>query len=224
MARVQEKRRKLVPEMEGRQARWYAAQRRSGVQMALYRARAAELAAGLPEGADVLEVAPGPGYFAVELARAGRFTVSGVDVSRTMVEIATEYAREQGVTATFRQGDVAELPYPDGSFDLVVCQAAFKNFTEPVRALDQLHRVLRTGGRAVIEDMSADATNPDIAREVEGMALSRANAVVTRSALRFLRRRAYGRARFADVVARSRFGTAEITTQGIGVTVTLTRR
>jgi ubiquinone/menaquinone biosynthesis C-methylase UbiE len=218
---VQEKRRKLIPEMEGRQARRYARQRGSGNQPAGYRARAAELAAGLPDGAEVLEVAPGPGYLAVELARAGRFAVHGVDVSRTMVEIATEYAAEQGVALDFRHGDVAELPFPDGSFDLVVTQAAFKNFTEPVRALDEIHRVLKPGGTAIVEDLSADATHDDIAAEVDGMALGRAAALVTRGVLEFLRRRAYGREQFAALAARSRFGTAEIAHSGVSVTVTL---
>ena len=218
---VKEKRFKLIPEMEGRQARWYAKQRRSGGQPAAYRTRAAELTAGLPDGAEVLEVAPGPGYLAVELARDGRVTVHGVDVSRTMVQIATEYAAEQGVAVDFRHGDVADLPFPDGSFDLVVTQAAFKNFTAPVPALDEIHRVLKAGGVAIVEDMSADATDADIAAEVDAMALGRVSTFVTNAVLHVLRRRAYGRSRFAEAAARSRFGTAEIATAGITITVTL---
>jgi ubiquinone/menaquinone biosynthesis C-methylase UbiE len=218
---LREKRFKLIPEMEGRQARWYARQRRSGGQPAAYRARAAELAAALPDGAAVLEVAPGPGYLAVELARGGRVGVHGVDVSRTMVQIAAEHAAEQGVEADFRQGDVADLPFPDATFDLVVTQAAFKNFTAPVRALDEIHRVLKPGGTAIVEDMSADATDTDIAAEVDAMALNRVNTFVTNAALHVLRRRAYGRATFEALAERSRFGTAEITTAGITVTVTL---
>jgi SAM-dependent methyltransferase len=137
-----------------------------------------------------------------------------------MVEIATEYAAEQGVAVDFRHGDVAELPFPDGSFDLVVTQAAFKNFTEPVRALDEIHRVLKPGGTAIVEDLSADATHDDIAAEVDGMALGRVNAFVTPGRCTFLRRRAYGRER-SRARRRSRFGTAEIATAGITITVTL---
>jgi len=44
----------------------------------------------------VLEVAPGPGYLAVEMARWGRLRVTGLDISHTMVEIATEHARKAG--------------------------------------------------------------------------------------------------------------------------------
>ena len=72
--------------------------------------------------------------------------------------------------------------------------------------------------------MSADATTADIAAEVTGMGLSRGNALATRTALRFLRRRAYGRAELAALAERSAFGGAEVTSEGITLTATLTRR
>src|SRR6185503_1369804 len=59
------------PEMEGPIARWYARIRGSQNQLSAYRKQARELTAGLPSGADVLEVAPGPGYLAIEIARLG---------------------------------------------------------------------------------------------------------------------------------------------------------
>ena len=43
---------------------------------------------GLPEGGDVLEVAPGPGFLSVEMAKTGRLRVTGLDISKTFVEIA----------------------------------------------------------------------------------------------------------------------------------------
>ena len=133
---------KLLPEMEGRMARWYARQRGTESQLALYRKQASALTAGLPTGAKVLEIAPGPGYLTLELARLGRFQVSGLDISRTFVELASEHARQAGLSIDFRHGDVASIPFEPGSFDLIVCQAAFKNFTQPVRALDEMQRVL----------------------------------------------------------------------------------
>jgi hypothetical protein len=69
--------------------------------------------------------------------------------------------------------------------------------------------------------MSADATDTDITAEVDAMALNRVNTFVTNAVLHVLRRRAYGRARFAEVAERGRFGTAEIATSGITITVTL---
>ena len=162
------RRRLLLPEMEGGAARRYARQRGTEGQLAECRREAARLTAGLAEGVRVLEVAPGPGYLSLEMARSGRLNVTGLDISRTMVEIATQKAREQGVVAEFRQGDVSEMPFAGQSFDLVVTQAAFKNFRRPLAALQEMHRVLREGGTAVVQDMSHEATRADIANLLNG--------------------------------------------------------
>jgi ubiquinone/menaquinone biosynthesis C-methylase UbiE len=209
------------PEMEGPIARWYARVRGSDSQLALYRRQALELTQGLADGASVLEVAPGPGYLAIEVARLDKFRVTGLDISHTFVRIASDNARQAGVTVDFQQGDVAHMPFESGTFDLVVCQAAFKNFTLPHSALAEMHRVLRPGGTAVIQDMSHDATHEDIAREVDGMELGRFSSFTTRATLEMLKRRAYSPGRFASLAATSPFRTAAITTQGIGLEVRL---
>ncbi|MDG4823764.1 class I SAM-dependent methyltransferase [Asanoa sp. WMMD1127] len=216
------KRRKLIGEMEGPMARWYAKQRGSDAQLVLWRQQAAELAEDLPSGAAVLEVAPGPGYLSIELARLG-FAVTGLDISRTFVQLATDRARAEGVQVEFRHGDVADLPFADDSFDLVVCQAAFKNFASPVTALDQIHRVLRPGGVAVVLDMNRGATDDDIRADVAGMRLNRVNSAFTRMALGGLRRRAYTAADFARVAADSAFGDSAAHADGMTLEVRLTK-
>jgi ubiquinone/menaquinone biosynthesis C-methylase UbiE len=219
-----QKRRNALPEMEGAVARWYARLRRSGSQGETYRKQAAQLTDGLPSGADVLEVAPGPGYLAVEMARLGRFHVTGLDISRTFVEIASANAREAGVDVDFRNGDAASLPFDTGSVDLIVCQAAFKNFAQPHSALNEMHRVLRGGGTAVIQDMRNDASSAEIEHEVKSMRLSRLNAFMTKRTLAMLRRRAYSPAQFERLAAETAFGTCDIETEGIGMEVRLTKR
>jgi len=209
------------PEMEGPVAHWYARVRGSAGQIESYRQEAARLTRGLPDGAEVLEVAPGPGYFAIEMARPGRILVSGLDISHTFVEIAKRNARQEGVSVEFRQGDVAAMPFPDGSFDLVICQAAFKNFTLPHTALVEMHRVLRPGGTAVIQDMSKAATHADIDQEVRGMAVGRFTGFTTRATLEMLKRRAYAPADFERLAAESPFGKCSIRSQGIGLEVRL---
>jgi ubiquinone/menaquinone biosynthesis C-methylase UbiE len=220
---MQENRRKLIPEMEGPVARWYARQRGSASQLEEYRQQAVQLTEDLRDGAEVLEVAPGPGYLAIEMARLGRFRVTGLDISRTFVELASGKAREAGVRVDFRHGSADALPFEAGSFDRVVCQAAFKNFTRPVSALDEMHRVLRPGGTAVIQDMCKDATRADIRREVRRMRLSRFNGFAVRNTLAWLRRRAYTRERFERLVAESAFRTGEVRTEGIGIEVRLAK-
>jgi ubiquinone/menaquinone biosynthesis C-methylase UbiE len=211
------------PEMEGPIARWYARVRGTERQLAAYREQARQLTNTLPAGSRVLEVAPGPGYLAIEMARPGTVHVTGLDISRTFVEIASENARKAGVKAEFRQGDAARMPFESESFDLVVCQAAFKNFTEPHSALAEMHRVLRVGGTAVIQDMSKHASHADIEDEVEGMDLGRFSAFTTKATLEMLKRRAYSPDQFEQLAATSPFRTCEITTAGIGLEVRLTK-
>jgi ubiquinone/menaquinone biosynthesis C-methylase UbiE len=211
-----------MPKMEGVTARWYARQRGSATQMAAYRNQAAQLTDGLPSAAGVLEVAPGPGYLAIEMARLG-FHVSGLDISRSFVEIARDNARQAAVNVDFRLGDAASLPFEEESFDLIVCQAAFKNFARPGGALDEMHRVLRGGGTAVIQDMRRDASGADIDQEVKQMGLSRLNAFMTKRALTMLRRRAYSPAQFERLATDSPFRTCDIQREGVGMEVRLTK-
>jgi len=209
------------PEMEGPIARWYARVRGTKSQLAAYREQARRLTDGLPDGTRVLEVAPGPGYLAIEMARLGTFHVTGLDISHTFVEIASDNVRKAGVAVEFRQGDAARMPFESESFDLVVCQAAFKNFTLPRRALAEMYRVLRAGGTAVIQDMSKDATHADIEDDVRDMDLGRFSAFTTKATLEMLKRRAYSPGQFERLAAESPFRTCEITTEGIGLQVQL---
>jgi ubiquinone/menaquinone biosynthesis C-methylase UbiE len=207
--------------MEGPIARWYARITRDRRD---HRTDAQAIAAQLAPGSAVLEVAPGPGYTAIELARLGDYAITGLDISQSFVRIATDNAHRAGVNIDFRRGDVACLPFPDESFDFVVCKAAFKNFPDPVAALNQIHRVLRTGGRASILDMRKDAPREAIDREIQGMHVSRPNALLMRVIFRFgLLRAAYTRDALLGVVARSRFGHGELITDGIAFELKLVK-
>jgi ubiquinone/menaquinone biosynthesis C-methylase UbiE len=209
-------------QMEGPIARWYAHITRGRRD---YPITARAIAAQLPEGGDVLEVAPGPGYMAIELARLGtRYHIAGLDISRSFVRIAADNAHRAGVDIDFQHGDVARMPFASNSFDFVVCQAAFKNFPDPVAALDEMHRVLRPGGRASIYDLRKDAPAAAIDEEIRGMQLSPLNALFTRWTFRFgLLREAYTRDRLNTVVARSHFGTGEVRIDGIGLELRLVK-
>jgi ubiquinone/menaquinone biosynthesis C-methylase UbiE len=210
--------------MEGMVAHWYAGIRRSGSQIEDWRKQAAQLTGDLPDGADVLEVAPGPGYFAIEMARLDRLHVTGLDISHTFVEIARENARQAGVSVDFQQGNVSHMPFAEGSFDLIICQAAFKNFSQPGEAIDEMHRVLRIGGMAVIQDMWKDVSDETIRQEVVPMHLGPVNAFMTGWTLRMLRRRAYTKEQFERLATASAFGGCEIETSGIGIEVRLKKQ
>jgi ubiquinone/menaquinone biosynthesis C-methylase UbiE len=209
--------------MEGSIARWYARTRGTESQLALWKRQAVEATQDLPDGAEVLEVAPGPGYFAVELARLGRVRVTALEISHTFVEIASENARRAGVAVRIEQGDASRMPFPDRSFDRMFCQAAFKNFSRPQTAVNEMHRVLRPGGVAWIEDMRHDATNQAIRQEVDSMQLPPFRAFMTTRALKSLRARAYTPAGFEEFARASPFRSCEIQLTPIGLEVRFRR-
>jgi ubiquinone/menaquinone biosynthesis C-methylase UbiE len=200
--------------MEGPIATWYT--KNTGRDLSRFVKVARAVTGRTPRPSHVLEVAPGPGFCAIEIARSGRY-VTGLDISETFVRIAREHARRAGVAVDFRLGNASAMPFPDASFDFVVCAAAFKNFSDPVGALNEIHRVLKPGGRASIYDLRKDATPGEIAAEVEGMRLSAFNAWLTRWTFRHvLLRRAYTRAAIEAMADRSAFGACRIETDGIG--------
>jgi len=116
------------------------------------RARVLDLLAPLP-GEHVLDIGAGPGLLALDLARLvgeqGR--VVGLDLAPAMVETAAR--RLSGLThAQVRLGDALALDLADGSFDAVVSTQVYEYVADMPRALSELHRVLRPGGRALILD------------------------------------------------------------------------
>jgi ubiquinone/menaquinone biosynthesis C-methylase UbiE len=198
--------------MEGVIADWYA--KNTGRDLAPFQALAARIAERLSLGAKILEIAPGPGYLAIALARSGRYDITGLDISHSFVAIATKNAAKAGVVVDFRVGDAAAMPFADTSFDFIVCRAAFKNFTEPLQALCEMQRVLKPAGQALIIDLRQDASNAAIDREVRDMNLPWLGRAMTAAILKYaLRPRAYS---LADIraMAAAAFRGCEIETGG----------
>lgn len=206
--------------MEGGVARWYAAQTRRA--MPDYEVLARRVAQMLPAGSSVLEVAPGPGYFAIALAKAGDFRISGLDISQTFVEIAQRNAKAANAPVDFLHGNASAMPFDESAFDFLLCRAAFKNFTEPVRALEEMHRVLKPGGRAWIIDLRRDTPIEEISHAVDNMHLGIVNRAVTKLTFRFmLLKRAYTVAELQQLIARTPFATGDFRESPIGFEVEL---
>jgi ubiquinone/menaquinone biosynthesis C-methylase UbiE len=202
--------------MEGAVARWY--DRSTRKDMERFRALAARLRTVLPQGGDMLEVAPGPGYLAIEMAKGGAYRVTGLDVSRTMVELGQGNAAEAGVEVDFRQGNASAMPYADESFDLLACSAAFKNFSQPHRALEEMYRVLRPGGTALVLDLRKDVPMSEIRKYFGAIGLSTINRWMTLAAFRFmLLKRAYTRGQLERMLADIPFRSKQIRLVDIGI-------
>ena len=206
--------------IEGMMAKWYASN--TAEMMKEYVDLARRISKEIPQGSAVLEVAPGPGYFCIELAKLGSYAITGMDLSRTFVKMAAEKAEQAGVRVEFKEGSASNMPFPKNSFDFLLCRAAFKNFADPVRALQEMCRVLRPGGRALLIDLSRDARPDDVSRAVDEMGLTTVNRLLTKMAFRtMLIRSAYTRAEFEQMLAQTEFAQAEIVEEGMGFEITM---
>jgi ubiquinone/menaquinone biosynthesis C-methylase UbiE len=204
--------------MEGSVARWYEKTTRKDMEE--FHRLAERIAAGLPEGGDVLEVAPGPGFLSIEMAKTGRLRVTGLDISKTFVEIAQRNADEVGVRVDFQNGNASQMPFADESFDFLVCRAAFKNFSDPVGALREMRRVLRPGRKGVVIDLRRDVSMAQINRYVDGLGLPWASRLFTKLTFRFmLIKRAYTQQEFETMLRQVPFASTRIDANAIGMEV-----
>lgn len=204
--------------MEGSIARWYEKNTRK--DMAEFLKLAHRLRKELPDGGDMLEVAPGPGFLSIEMAKGGRYRVTGLDISKTFVELARKNASDVGVNVDFREGNASAIPFADNSFDLLVCRAAFKNFSEPVKALKEMNRVLRPGGTGVVIDLRRDTPMSEISKYTDGLDVSAVNQWVIKQSFRFmLLKRAYTGKQFQQMVKQVPFGKVELRDAPLGVEI-----
>ena len=155
--------------MEGGVARWYTA--RAKRKRDDYQALARRIAESLQSEAKVLEVAPGPGH--LHRAReAGDYRIAGLDIERNVRRNRVPQRGARGVDVDFRLGDVADMPFADAAFDCVVCRAAFKNFSQPEKALREMRRVLKGGGAAVLIELRRDVSSRAINQHVRKVTTS----------------------------------------------------
>jgi arsenite methyltransferase len=129
---------------------------------------------GVTAGEAVLDMGSGPGLLATDLSRAvgpaGR--VCGIDVSESMLTLARGRAVPAGgAPVEYRHGGVTAVPYPDGSFDAVVCTQVLEYVEDVPAALAEAFRVLRPGGRLLVLDTDWDSivwhsTDPDRMRRI----------------------------------------------------------
>jgi len=212
--------------IEGITARWYDNNTKKS-RLTEMKEYANEASKYLHDGCSVLEVAPGPGYLAIELAKLGICNnIVGLDISKDFIEIAQGNATEAGVIGVveFRHGNVSDIPFPDNSFDFIICTAAFKNFKEPSKALSQMCRVLKVGGTALIIDMNKCISNQQIEDYLESTEVKGIGKLFMKLIFKyFLRNGAYTKDEISSLISKTAFKQYDIREEGIGFYIYLTK-
>lgn len=108
---------------------------------------------GEVRGKDVLELGCGAARWSIALARSGARVV-GIDVSPRRLDQARALAREEGVDLTLVESSAESIPLPDTSFDIVFCDFGAMSFADPFRAVPEVARLLRPGGRLTFSTWS----------------------------------------------------------------------
>jgi arsenite methyltransferase len=116
----------------------------------------------------VLDVASGEGTSALFLAERFGCEVVGIDYGKQNVERASDDATAKGFVdrVRFQQADAESLPFPDCSFDAIVCECAFCTFPEKSRAACEFARVLRHGGNVGLSDLTR---GPGLPKELDDL-------------------------------------------------------
>lgn len=205
--------------MEGFIARWYTKSTGRAPEQTFIFNKVKNI---LPANAAVLEVAPGPGFLAIEFAKAGH-KVTALEISKTFVEIAQDNARQSNVQIDVREGNASHMPFNENSFDFIICVAAFKNFSQPVEAIREMHRVLKPGGKACIMDLRRDVSFDEINKHIKNdLRISGINALLTKLVFKTtLLKTAYAKPEIEKMVKQTGFTNVRIDTDKLGMDIWL---
>ena len=107
------------------------------------------------QGPKVLEVSFGTGYLLTQYA--DRFETHGIDYNEKLLSVASDNLKKKGITAELRVANVESLPYDDETFDCIVNTMAFTAYPDGIKAMSELQRVLKAGGKLVLIDIEYPA-------------------------------------------------------------------
>jgi demethylmenaquinone methyltransferase/2-methoxy-6-polyprenyl-1,4-benzoquinol methylase len=104
----------------------------------------------------ILDVATGTGDLAIEALRIDPVKVTGIDISTKMLEEGKRKVEEKGLTAKIDLvcADSENIPFADNSFDVAMVAFGVRNFTDPLKGLSEMKRVLNNGGMIMVLEFS----------------------------------------------------------------------
>lgn len=123
----------------------------------------------------VLDIGTGPGHLLLEIARQNSdLDLAGCDLSQKMLKIAKKITQQEKYSCSnqklkdidspkisFIRGDVQDLPFSDGQFDLVVSTLSMHHWNDPIQGIRECARVTAPGGNCWIYDLRTDAPSSE---------------------------------------------------------------
>ena len=139
---------------------------RSAIFQQHYEMLSGDIFGHCPDGS-LLDIGTGPGWLLVKLHDLNpAYKLTGIDASASMVTRARKNMEKAGLSGAVRieEGNASRLSIADESLDAVVSTGSLHHWKEPIRGLNEVHRVLKPGGFGLIYDLVAD-TPPAVLRE-----------------------------------------------------------
>lgn len=104
----------------------------------------------------VLDVGTGPGRISIRVSKLNpALSIDAIDLSRSMLDLAAANAARNGVGSRirFQVGDAKNVPFPDGTFDLVICHNMLHQLPDPIVTLREINRVAKPEGAILVRDV-----------------------------------------------------------------------
>jgi len=127
-----------------------------------WRRKAIRFIPGNYENTSILDVATGTGDLAIAAMKLNPGKVTGVDISEKMLEIGREKVARKGLAGKIDlvKGSSEDLPFEDDSFDMAMVAFGVRNFSDLLKGLSEIHRVIRKGGHIMVLEFSKPARVP----------------------------------------------------------------
>jgi demethylmenaquinone methyltransferase/2-methoxy-6-polyprenyl-1,4-benzoquinol methylase len=122
----------------------------------IWRRKAIRIIGAACEKPRILDVATGTGDLAIAAMKIHPVRITGIDISRNMLDIGIEKIRKKSLTGMIEllQADSENIPFNDNMFDVAMVAFGVRNFSDPLKGLSEMRRVIRKGGMLLVLEFS----------------------------------------------------------------------